>query len=41
MEGHWRAGYHDVRTLHYPEILERPKNRQGFLTFDLARDGRE
>jgi NTE family protein len=42
MEEHWRAGYHDaVRTLRHPEILERPKNRRGFLTFDLARDGRE
>jgi len=42
MEEHWRAGYHDaVRTLRHPEVLERPNNRQGFLTFDLSRDGRE
>ena len=42
MEEHWRAGYHDaVRTLRHPEVLERPDNRQGFLTFDLSRDGRE
>jgi NTE family protein len=42
IEEHWRAGYHDaVRTLRHPEVLERPRNRQGFLTFDLARDGRE
>jgi NTE family protein len=42
MEEHWRAGYHDaVRTLRHPEILQRPTNRQGFLTFDLANDGRE
>jgi NTE family protein len=42
MEEHWRAGYHDARrTLHHPEVLERPKNLEGVLTFDLARDGRE
>jgi NTE family protein len=42
MEEHWRAGYHDaVRTLRHPEVLERPNNRRGFRTFDLARDGRE
>jgi len=42
MEEHWRAGYHDaVRTLRHPEVLERPNNRQGFLSFDLRRDGRE
>ena len=42
MEEHWRAGYHDaVRTLRHPEILERPTNPQGFIAFDLARDGRE
>jgi NTE family protein len=42
MEDHWRAGYNDaVRTLRHPEILQRPTNRQGFQTFDLARDGRE
>jgi NTE family protein len=42
MEEHWRAGYHDARrTLRHPEILERPKNREGVFTFDLAVDGRE
>src|SRR5246127_2744946 len=42
MEEHWRAGYHDARrTLRHKEILERPTNPEGFLTFDLARDGRE
>jgi len=42
MEEHWRAGYHDaVRTLRHPEVLERPRNRAGVMTFDLARDGRE
>ena len=42
MQDHWRAGYHDaVRTLRHPEVLERPQNPEGFLTFDLSRDGRE
>lgn len=42
MEEHWRAGYYDaVRTLRHPEVLERPPNFEGVLTFDLAKDGRE
>jgi NTE family protein len=42
MEEHWRAGYLDaVRTLRHPEVLQRPDNREGVFTFDLARDGRE
>jgi NTE family protein len=42
MEDHWSAGYHDTtRTLRHPEVLERPKNLEGVLTFDLAQDGRE
>jgi NTE family protein len=42
MEEHWLAGYHDtVRTLRHPEVLERPKSREGVFTFDLAYDGRE
>jgi NTE family protein len=42
MHTHWRAGYNDtVRTLRHPEVLERPQNPEGFLTFDLSRDGRE
>ena len=42
MEEHWRAGYHDtVRTLRHPQVLERPRNRDGVFTFDLAYDGRE
>ena len=42
MEDHWRAGYHDtVRTLRHPEVLERPDNLEGVLTFDLAENGRE
>ena len=42
MEDHWRAGYFDtVRTLRHPEVLERPRDGPGVLTFDLAQDGRE
>jgi NTE family protein len=42
MEDHWRAGYHDtVRTLRHPEVLERPNNNEGVMTFDLAQNGRE
>jgi NTE family protein len=42
MQEHWLAGYHDARrTLRHHEILERPKNVEGVLTFDLAQDGRE
>lgn len=41
MEEHWRSGYHDaIRTLRHPEILERPTNPEGVLTFDLDRDDR-
>jgi NTE family protein len=42
MQEHWRAGYHDaLRTLRHKEVLERPVNSEGVLTFDLAYDGRE
>jgi NTE family protein len=42
MEDHWRTGHHDtVRTLHHPEVLERPDNHEGVTTFDLAQNGRE
>ncbi|HEX4647610.1 MAG TPA: patatin-like phospholipase family protein [Steroidobacteraceae bacterium] len=42
MEDHWRAGYHDtVRTLRHPEVLQRPNNLEGVLTFDLSQNGRE
>ena len=42
MEEHWRAGYHDAkRTLRHPEVLERPTDREGVFTFDLADEGRE
>jgi NTE family protein len=42
MEEHWRAGYYDtVRTLRHPEVLERPANLEGVMTFDLAQNGRE
>src|SRR5271165_1832017 len=40
MWDHWRSGYNDtVRTLRHPAVLERPQNEDGFLTFDLSRDG--
>src|SRR6201998_2274399 len=42
MEEHWRAGYYDtVRTLRHPEVLSRPNNREGVMTFDLSQNGRE
>ena len=42
MEDHWRAGYYDtVRTLRHPEVLERPRNLEGVMTFDLSHNGRE
>ena len=42
MREHWRAGYYDARrTLRHREVLERPKNHEGVLTFDLAVQGRE
>jgi NTE family protein len=42
MEEHWRAGYHDVgRTLCHPEVLERPRDLEGLLVFDLEQDSRE
>jgi NTE family protein len=42
MEEHWRAGCHDARrTLRHPEVLKRPTDHAGVLTFDLAADGRE
>jgi NTE family protein len=42
MDEHWRAGYHDARrTLRHPEVLERPSNHAGVLTFDLAANGLE
>jgi NTE family protein len=41
MREHWRAGHHDaIRTLRHPEVLERPRNREGIFTFDLTNDGR-
>jgi NTE family protein len=42
MEEHWTSGYNDaISTLRHPEVLQRPNGRDGFFTFDLARDGRE
>jgi NTE family protein len=42
MEEHWSAGYYDtVRTLRHQEVLQRPQNLEGVLTFDLGQNGRE
>jgi NTE family protein len=42
MTEHWDVGYQDaVRTLRHPEALQRPSDRHGVATFDLAVDGRE
>jgi NTE family protein len=42
MEDHWRAGYHDtIRTLRHPEVLERPRSRDGVFMFDIAEHARE
>ncbi|OFW99006.1 MAG: hypothetical protein A3D94_21805 [Alphaproteobacteria bacterium RIFCSPHIGHO2_12_FULL_66_14] len=42
MEEHWKSGYDDmIRTLHHPEVLQRPESADGVFTFDLARQGRE
>jgi NTE family protein len=42
MEDHWSAGYHDaVRTLRHPEVLQRPTNMEGVMTFDLTTSGRD
>ena len=42
MQEHWRAGYDDaIRTLRSPEVLKRPTNHEGVLTFDLLDDGRK
>jgi NTE family protein len=42
MEELWRAGLNDARrTLRHPEVLQRPDNHAGVLTFDLSTDGRE
>ena len=36
MEEHWTSGYRDmVRTLAYPEVLQRPQSPDGVFTFDL------
>ena len=42
MEDHWRAGYYDtVHALRHPEVLQRPNNHEGVMTFDLSQNGRE
>jgi NTE family protein len=41
MEEHWKSGYTDaVRTLRYPEVLQRPEGADGVFTFDLAKQDR-
>src|SRR5262249_19742732 len=38
---HSKAGYTDaVRTLRYPEVLQRPDGVEGVFTFDLAKQER-
>jgi len=40
MRDHWQAGQRDtVRTLHHPEVLERPKTADGLGIFDFAESG--
>jgi NTE family protein len=40
MEDHWQAGYRDARrTLRYPEVLKRPDNFEGVVTFDVGKEG--
>ena len=37
MEEHWRSGYEDaVRSLSYPEVLQRPDKLEGVRTFDFT-----
>ena len=39
MEAHWKSGYEDtVRTLKHPEVLQRPKNKDGIAIFDFSRE---
>ena len=36
MHDHWRAGYQDaLRSLRHPEVIERPRSRDGVFIFDL------
>jgi NTE family protein len=42
MEEHWKTGYSDMeRTLHHPEVLQRPQSPDGVFVFDLKQQGRE
>jgi NTE family protein len=37
MVEHWHAGYQDtIRTLAYPEVLERAQTEHGVVIFDIA-----
>jgi NTE family protein len=42
MHEHWQAGYNDaVRTLRYPEVLQRHEDSEGVFTFDVLVQGRD
>ena len=42
MQEHWQAGYNDaVRTLRYPEVLQRHEDGDGVFTFDVEVQGRD
>ncbi len=42
MEEHWASGYADAgRTLHYKQVLQRPKGLDGVFVFDLAHPERK
>ncbi len=42
MQEHWQAGYDDaVRTLRYPEVLQRHAGADGVFTFDVEVQGRD
>ncbi len=42
MDDHWESGYNDaIRTLRHPEVLQRPHNQEGVMTFDLGTDSRD
>jgi NTE family protein len=42
MHDHWRAGYEDaLRGLRHPEVIERPRSRDGVFIFDLQSDHKD
>lgn len=39
MEAHWQSGYCDtLKALKHPEVLQRPRNREGISIFDFSRE---